>query len=64
MTCGAGRAQRSCREQRPLTPPAVNKVMLTADVEPSELMKLRLLNSSHSALSCAAVLGEERVACA
>ena len=30
--------------------------MLTADVEPYELMKLRLLNSSHSALSYAAML--------
>ena len=39
-------------------------VLITSNVEPYELMKLRLLNSSHSALSCAAVLGEERVACA
>ena len=48
----------------PLDTSSREQVMLTADVEPYELMKLRLLNSSHSALSCAAVLGEERVACA
>ena len=63
MTCWASRAQRPCREQRLFTS-SREQVMLTADVEPYELMKLRLLNSSHSALSCAAVLGEERVACA
>ena len=48
----------------PLHTSSREQVMLTADVEPYELMKLRLLNSSHSALSCARSVARGGGACA